>query len=115
MTVVEWVSAPLVPVTVTLYVPGSAVPGERVNVEVPFAGPTSTLAGASEAVDPSGLPTTVSETVPVKEPEGATVTVLLAGVPGALPTTAGAAATEKSSGGGVTGAAGASARAYAIS
>ncbi|MFL5431201.1 MAG: hypothetical protein ACJ79M_16410, partial [Myxococcales bacterium] len=77
------------------YVPGGAVPGERVSVALAAAGPTVTLGGSTVAVEPAGFPETDSETVPLKAPDGVIVNVLAASVPGVLVTLAGLAATEK--------------------
>jgi len=94
------VRVPLTAVIVIGYVPGAAVPGERVSVALPAAGPTGTLAGSTVAVEPIGFPETESETVPLKAPEGVIVNVLAASVPGVLVKLAGLAAIEKSSGAG---------------
>src|SRR3954462_8134476 len=113
VTVATWVRVSLTALIVIEYVPGGAVPGERVSVALAAAGPIVTLAGSTVAVDPAGFPDTDSETVPLKAPDGVIVNVLAASVPGVLVTLAGLAATEKSSGAGAGAVAGFSARTYA--
>jgi hypothetical protein len=46
-----WESDPLVPVTVTVYVPTAAVPGSRLSVAVPLA---AIDAGETTALAPEG-------------------------------------------------------------
>jgi hypothetical protein len=71
---VECVSEPLVPVTVTVYVPAAAVPGLNVSVEPPLP---ETLVGLSVALEPEGIPETARLTVPANPLTGLTVIVLL--------------------------------------
>jgi hypothetical protein len=59
-TVVEWVALVPVPVTVTVYVPGAALPAPSVSVELP---PAVTDVGLNEAVAPDGTPLVLSDTV----------------------------------------------------
>src|SRR5439155_1001146 len=59
-TVVEWVALAPVPVTVTVYVPGVALPAPSVSVELP---PAVTDAGLKEAVAEAGTGHVVSDTV----------------------------------------------------
>src|SRR5439155_1467114 len=59
-TVVEWVALVPVPVTVTVYVPGVAVPAPTGRVDLPPAG---TDAGLRVAVAPAGVPSAVRFTV----------------------------------------------------
>lgn len=56
---------PLVPVTVTVYVPAAAVPADSVSVEVP---PDATLAELKLLEAPAGTPLAVSATVPANPP-----------------------------------------------
>ena len=65
VTVALCVIPPLVPVTVTEYVPGVAVPADSVSVEVP---PEATLAGLKLLEAPVGRPLAVSATVPANPP-----------------------------------------------
>ena len=67
VTVVEWTSEPLVPATVTVYVPD--VEEETVSVEV--ADPPEarvTLVGLRDGVSPAGEAEAESDTVPEKPP-----------------------------------------------
>ena len=59
-TVVAWVALVPVPVTVTVYVPGVALPAPSVSVELP---PAVTDVGLREAVAPVGTPLVPSDTV----------------------------------------------------
>jgi hypothetical protein len=68
-TVVVCESEPLVPVTVTVYEPAAAVPGESVSVELPLL---ETAVGFSVAEAPAGTPLAASETEPLKPFAGVT-------------------------------------------
>ena len=59
-TVVEWVALAPVPVTVTVYVPGVALPAPSVSVEL---APAVIDVGLREAVAPAGAPLVLSDTV----------------------------------------------------
>src|SRR5262249_56762627 len=78
------VNPPLVPVTVSGYVPGEAVPASTVRTEVDVVD-----GGASVALAPPGTPLTVSATDPAKPPVGVTVTVLVPVAPAARVSVAG--------------------------
>ena len=60
VTVVLWVAAEPVPVTVIVYVPGGALPAPSVSVEL---APAVTDVGSREAVAPAGTPLALSDTV----------------------------------------------------
>ena len=61
VTVFVCVSVPLVPVTVSVYVPVAAVPELTDRVELP---PAATLVGLKDAVAPEGTPETPRLIVP---------------------------------------------------
>ena len=90
VTVAVWTSTPLVPVTVTVYIP--ALP-EQVRVDVCEA-PRMTLVGLSAQEAPAlGETEVVSETVPENPFNGVTVIVEVALAPAGAFTTVGLAAT----------------------
>lgn len=88
-----WTNDPLVPVTVTVYVP--SVADEQESVEVWLA-PRVMLAGVNVHVKPAGETDDVRATVPVKPFTGATVMVEVAAVPLVVETLVGLAVTVKS-------------------
>jgi len=92
VTVAVWVSVPLVPVTVTVYVPADP---EQDSVEV-WETPRTILVGLKVHVNPAGETTDVSATVPVKPFTGATVIVEVAAAPARAVTLVGLAVTVKS-------------------
>lgn len=97
-TVVAWVALAPVPVAVTVYVPGAAVPALSVSVELP---PAVTDAGLNEAEAPAGRPLALSETV-CADPLVIAVEMVDVAVPFCVvDTVVGFAVIEKSSGGGV--------------
>jgi hypothetical protein len=71
---VECVSEPLVPVTVTEYVPAAAVPGLNVSVELPLP---ETLVGLNVALEAEGIPEMARLTVPANPLSELTVMVLV--------------------------------------
>lgn len=73
VTVVEWVSDPLLPVMVSVKVP-SAVPELVVTLMV-LPDPPLIGFGLNEALAPEGRPLTLRVTLPVKAPTAVTVTV----------------------------------------
>src|SRR5690349_262255 len=74
---VEWLTAPLAPVTVMVYVPDEAPPWLRLSVELAEVDPeTVTLVGLRVALAPAGTPETERLTVPLNPQFGVTVTVL---------------------------------------
>src|SRR5207248_4197234 len=81
---------PLVPVTVTLYVPAAALPAPSESVELP---PAPALAGLRLAAAPEGAPLALSATTP-ENPFTPVMEMVLAAV--APLTEAGLAASEKS-------------------
>jgi hypothetical protein len=90
--VVECWSVPLVPVTVRLDVPVAAVlDAAKVRVLVPVVD-----AGLNVAVTPAGKPLAVNATLPLKPPEGVTVTPSVPELPWLMETAADVAAREKS-------------------
>lgn len=91
VTVAEWDSVPLVPVTVTVYVPTGP---EQDRVEVPD--PPVILVGLRVHVRPAGDTVDVKATVPVKPLSGATVIVDVPAAPATMLTVVGLAAIEKS-------------------
>ena len=92
VTAAVWVMEPLVPVTVTVYVPAGP---EQDSVEVCDA-PSTMLVGLSEHVKPAGDTVEVRATVPVNPPIGATVIVEVAVAPASADTLVGLAVTLKS-------------------
>ena len=72
VTVVEWLKLPLVPVTVSVYVP-AAVDVVVFTVRVELPEPTTEV-GLKLAEAPVGNPLTVKLTVPLKPPEPASLT-----------------------------------------
>jgi hypothetical protein len=89
VTVAEWDRVPLVPVTVTVYVPAGP---EHDKVEVCEA-PRTTLVGLRVQVKPAGETVDVSATVPVKPFTGVTVMVDVAVAPANALTAVGLAVT----------------------
>ncbi len=65
VTVAEWTNEPLVPVTVTVYVPEVVEETERTDVPDPPE-ERATLAGLSDVVRPGGEAEAVSDTMPAK-------------------------------------------------
>jgi len=92
VTVAEWDSAPLVPVTVTVYVPAGP---EHDRVDV-WDAPRTMLVGLRVHVKPAGETVDVNATVPVKPLTGATVIVEVAVAPARAVTLVGLAVTVKS-------------------
>lgn len=89
--VVEWLSVPEVPVTVTVAAPVVAVAlAVRVKTLVEVAGLVPKL-----AVTPAGRPEAERLTLPVNPPEGVTVIVLFPAVPCVTVRLAGEAESEK--------------------
>lgn len=74
VTVVEWVSDPLLPVMVSVKVP-SAVLELVVTLMVLLPDPPLIGFGLNEALAPEGRPLTLRVTLPVKAPTAVTVTV----------------------------------------
>jgi len=96
-TVVECVALGPVPVIVTVYVPGVALPAPSVSVELL---PALTDAGLNEAVAPEGTPLALSETV-CAAPLVTAVAIVEVALPFCVAETAlGFVVIEKSSGGG---------------
>jgi hypothetical protein len=75
----DFVVVPLTPVTMSGYVPGTAV-ADATNVRELPAEPV-TEAGVNVAVTPAGRPLTLNVTVPSKLPESFTVTLLAVVMP----------------------------------
>jgi hypothetical protein len=92
-TDVEWLPDAAVPVIVSVYVPGVAVPALKVNVE---ALPAVTDDGDSDAVAPAGVPLTASVIVCAAPLVTAVLMVLVAELPCVTVSDAGFAAIEKS-------------------
>jgi hypothetical protein len=93
VTVAEWDNVPLVPVTVTVYVPATP---EQESVEVPKV-PRVTLVGVKVHVRPvEGDTAAVSETVPVKPWTAVTVMVEVPAALALTVTLVGLAVTVKS-------------------
>ena len=92
VTVAEWESVPLVPVTVTVYVPA----GPEHDREDVWDAPRTMLVGLRVHVNPAGDTVEVRATVPVKALTGATVMVEVAVAPARAVTLVGLAATVKS-------------------
>jgi len=96
LTVVVWVSDPLVPVTVTVAAPVVAVlEAVKVTVLVPVVD-----AGLKLAVTPEGKPLALNATLPVNPPAGVTVTLSVPELPWVIEIAAVVAAREKSGLGG---------------
>jgi hypothetical protein len=95
VTVAVWLVAPLVPVTVTVYV---AADPEHDSVEV-WEAPRTMLVGLRVQVRPAGETVDANDTVPVNPLMGATVMVEAPVAPARAVTLVGLAATEKSCGG----------------
>ena len=93
LTVAEWDSEPLVPVTVTTKF--VAVVEEHDRLEVWLA-PRTMLVGVKVQVRPAGATEDVRATVPVNPLIGATVIVEVTAVPAVVVTDVGLAVTEKS-------------------
>ena len=74
VTVVVWVSEPLVPVMVSVYVPVGVVE-LVVTLMVLLPEPPVMGFGLNEALAPEGSPPTLRLTLPVKPPVGLTVAV----------------------------------------
>ena len=89
VTVAEWDSVPLVPVTVTVYVPAGP---EHDSVEV-WDAPRTMLVGFNVQVRPAGATVDDRATVPVNPFTGATVIVEVAAAPARALTLVGLAVT----------------------
>jgi hypothetical protein len=89
VTVAEWDSVLLVPVTVTVYVPAGP---EQDSVDV-WEAPRTMLVGVRVHVNPAGETVEASATVPVKPLSGATVIVDVAVAPARAATLVGLAVT----------------------
>jgi hypothetical protein len=89
VTVAEWDSVPLVPVTVTVYVPADP---EHERDEV-WEAPRTMLVGVRVHVNPAGATVEASATVPVNPLSGATVIVDVAVAPASALTLVGLALT----------------------
>lgn len=73
VTVVEWVSDPLLPVMVSVKVPSAVL--ELVVTLMVLPDPPLIGFGLNEALAPEGRPLTLRVTLPVKAPTAVTVTV----------------------------------------
>ena len=74
--IIAWLERlPLVPVTVTVYVPAGVALAEVETVSIDEPDPPLTDAGAKLALAPAGNPATAKPTSLVKPPEGVTVAV----------------------------------------
>ena len=92
-TVVEWVKVPLVPVTVSVYVPAGVV--VLVLTDIVEEPEPVTEVGLKLALAPVGKPLTLNATAPVKPPDAVTVAVYEVPAPAVTVCDDGVAAMEK--------------------